>query len=175
VTYGYGTGFSFGFTAGLPIGTVYRPAWGVYHGWHPARFRSYDHFGFNHYNVYRRWEGAATHIERPSVRGRPIEVPGRRPEFDRGRNNVYAAPGGGVYRRTDRGWEQRDGRQWRPAERAPQWQRDSAPLGRDESARRAGDMRSARPPVEARPRMDGPGRGPPARPVIPPGGRRDHP
>jgi hypothetical protein len=173
ITYGYSSGFSFGFSAGLVLGTIYRPDWGIYRDWRPAHVRVYDHFGFNHFNVYRRWEGAATHISRPEVRGRGPEM--HRPEFDRPHNNVYAAPNGGVYRRTDQGWERHDGHDWRPAETMPDWHRDRAPLGRDEEARRAGDLRTMHPGFDAgrggRP-MDMPGRGG-ARPDTGPG-RRDH-
>ncbi len=149
LAYGFDTGFAFGFTAGLVVGTTCHPGWGVYRGWHATRVHVYNHFSFNHYNVYRRWEGAATHVSRVGPRGRPAEhLPehiDRRPGIEPGRphNNVYAAPSGGIYRRTDQGWERHDDKGgWHPAETHPDWGRDRAPLGREETGRRAGELRS---------------------------------
>jgi hypothetical protein len=79
-----------------------------------------------------------------------------------GQNNVYAGKNGNVYRKTDAGWQQRQGNQWskpasaaqrpsqasrpaastRPSTTAPRRSFDPAPLNRDYQARQHGAART---------------------------------
>ncbi len=131
---GYWGGYRHGFAAGYWAGRRHGYAhgrWGGARPVHPvtrpyranrmlhnpralAAVRSRDVNRLARSNIYSR----------PSARAR-INAQTRVPRTDRSRvartygNNVFADRNGNVYRRTERGWERREGRQWRPATGAP--------------------------------------------------------
>jgi hypothetical protein len=124
-------------TYGYPV--VYRPlwGWGLAAGRAYLRHRYWHKYGPGSWdrtvNIYRGRRGPAARPGRPGPRpgrpgvrpGRPGARPGARPARPgtrpgarpgarpaRGPNNVYADRKGNVHRRTNQGWQSRQGGQW---------------------------------------------------------------
>jgi hypothetical protein len=183
-------GFSFGLAAGggdawIAGGEHARPnAWFGYGGYRPSMARNGANINraiidANNANAKAAHDVYARNVyeRRRDVRNQPAprEAPGgpapaAREEFKA--NNVYANPQGDVYRRTDSGWEKRDGNQWKtepaaqpahaePAHEPVQQQQqhverkvDSGAPERDYRARQQGEARGRQnnpPPQHAEP------------------------
>jgi len=141
-TYGFGSGFSWGAVTGFVFDTVasnvwYGGAWG--RGWRGNGSVSANNF--NNANIYNYWQDSTVRIQnridgnsrsfspehRPNianqVRGRAGNLTMQQKQAvqskagnligQHGRpNNLYAGHDGQVYRRSSRGWEHTDGRNW---------------------------------------------------------------
>ncbi len=135
----YGWSFGFSFSSGpfrITIGTG-----GGYGGWWgPGWYRPYPHYayragfragyragywssprvtpysrGVGQVNINRNIYNRSTNIQRNVSRGQ-LARPTQQPRLAPGQsNNVFTDRNGNVYRRTDSGWQQRDGNRWSPA------------------------------------------------------------
>jgi len=152
-------GFSFGLAAGggdawIAAGEHARPsAWFGYGGYRPSMSRTgvnidrkiidannataksaHDVYARN---VYERRHDVHVEAAREIPTGQPVRE-------DLKANNVYANPQGDVYRRTDTGWEKRDGNQWKAAQPAEPAHAEPA----HEPVQQRQDQRQPSPPPE---------------------------
>ncbi len=135
----YGWSFGFSFSSGpfrVTIGTG-----GMYGGWWgPGWYRPYPHYayragfragyragywsaprptpygrGAGQVNINRNIYNRNTNIQRNVSRGQ-LARPAQQPRLAQGQpNNVFADRNGNIHRRTDGGWQTRDGNKWSPA------------------------------------------------------------
>ncbi len=93
---------------------------------------------------------AVTHAPSPQINARVPAVP-----EDLRSNNVYVNPAGDVYRRTDSGWEQRQGNQWKPQQTQHAQNAPAEPTRTENRAQPAGqEQRPAANPDRGAPERD---------------------
>lgn len=146
LTYGYGAAFAWGAATGFTIGAIAGAAWaGGAWGWHGGWgwgggnvvVNNFNHFSFNHANIYNRWNNNVVHARvdnrisnridnrggnrldnRLQNRGNLSERAGSRDAAAHIRqnhpraNDLYAGRGGEVMRRGAQGWQQHQGGRW---------------------------------------------------------------
>jgi hypothetical protein len=153
--YGWSFGFSFStgpFTFGI--------GWGGFYGgwWGPGMYRPYPHYAYSagfragyragywssprvapgrrnigQVNINRNIYNRSTNIQRNVSRGQ-LTRPTQQPRIAQGQaNNVLADRNGNVLRRTDSGWQKREGKKWSPS---------SSNLNRQLNARQRGTLRT---------------------------------
>jgi hypothetical protein len=171
-TYGFGVGIHWGAASGWCVGLGLGawppcwPWWGPLGFWRPGFYPAYRgephvEVKVNNVNVYNHWRAGV-------VRSTPRAGPSRAGSSARGRNDVYSAPDGRVYRHTNEGWENRQGGTWQRDGASGRAQLDAEHRAREQGNLRVETLnRGSEPRSTEAPQRSGPQAAPRPAPVPP--------